>query len=232
MHGPQTYVDVVWGRKVQGTLRSPIIRTVVKCINCTILKRTYHACVVWVIGLVLKKLTCEKAWSIRDWAVAQTRIRIKGHWATSKGNEVKNSCAEHILCYNIFLPFKYEKGQNFIVLHIYTITSFFPIRMKWLWELGAEQQHRQDLTSKVTGFQGHRVKISSCCTSPPYDQLTTSIFKGSDHYALSNSLDKKCDWRTYRPTDRRTYAVHSIQGEGEIIEFELVQWSGSWIIEC
>ncbi len=66
--------------------------------------------------------------------------------------------------------------------------------MKRLWELGSEQQRGQYLSSKGHRMilNGCRVKISLCCTSTPYDQLTTSIskWKSSDNWGPSSRLDK------------------------------------------
>ncbi len=48
----------------------------------------------------------------------------------------------------------YRVCQTLIVLNIYAITSSYPIKTKRLCELTAEQQPRQDLTSK-----GHRMTL-------------------------------------------------------------------------
>ncbi len=55
-HGPPTYVDVLWGRKVQGVQRSPFIRTAMKSTNYTILKRSYYAYVLcgWYVLCLIK----------------------------------------------------------------------------------------------------------------------------------------------------------------------------------
>ncbi len=56
-----------------------------------------------------EKIKCEETWTIRDWAVAKIRIRIKSHWATFKGHEVKTPCALHI--YAICITYSYQMFQ-------------------------------------------------------------------------------------------------------------------------